>query len=71
MVVRAPARELVPTLRQLRRHRAAVLHDLLRVGLEVRAADGLQLHGESPDLVVVRTALQRREDGFVDPVAGR
>merc|ERR1719199_1773529 len=36
VVVRAPARELVPALRQLRRHRAAVLHDLLRVGLEVR-----------------------------------
>merc|ERR1719258_253965 len=66
VVVRAAAGELVAALRELRGHGAAVLDDLLGVGLEGRAADGLQLHGERSDLVVVRSALERGETGLVD-----
>lgn len=36
--------------------------------LQIRAADLLEGHGHAGDAVVVRSALQRREDGEVDLV---
>ena len=66
MVVGASAHQRVALGHQRRRERARVGLDAADVLAEGGARRLAQRHGEGGDLVVVGSALQRREDGLVD-----
>ena len=65
VVLGAVRRELVPLAHEEGRERRGVRLHLLGVQLELGRGNLLELRGEAGDLVVVRAALQRREDGLV------